>query len=586
MRLAVLLVAMSGLVLSPFARSADAGPAGASFPVYLYASPATQAFFQANEGNYDTILGQWRTYLRDTGKDFRELGRADLLAQPPRGVLVLASALLLDDQERRAVEEFGRRGGSILGSWAVGARDGKGEWRGFQFVQDLFDLRVAGEITRQSEEWFIAPSGDGPLTWPLPAGRRMYLGKIAENPLRIDARNVAARYMTWERSRDPALANGAIAFSERYDSRRVYFGFSEPAMDFHPRDDIYRMLDAILAWLRHEPRVYKAAWPGGRLAAQLIAMEVDGAAESVAALSQQLDALGLRASFFLITSQAGAFPDLLRSLARRGHELAYQADVPDGFKDQNAEIQEQRMLAMFADVRKIGGPGPLALHGFRAPNESYDQSTEILLRRHGMQYHVADAAATIDRLPYFSSAEKAVPPESALVVLPRTSLEDLEYRGDAMNEERAGMQLVREYEEALNMGALNMLLIHASSYASGSPVNAALPAFFRRLADSRDKTWVARADDIAAWWRARDRASVKVRGEGRGQVVELTVRAPGIGPGLTLMATQPETGGPPPRLEPMTPYSPAVEGRLVDNHRAAFVFNRLGAGSYSYRVLY
>jgi peptidoglycan/xylan/chitin deacetylase (PgdA/CDA1 family) len=581
-RLLALFVALAGLFAPCAGRAADA--TAQSVPVYLYASPATAAFFDANESDYNTLLGQWRVFLKKYGKDFREIGRADLLSPLPRGVLVLGSALLLDDEERRAIDEFGRRGGSILGTWATGARDGTGNWRGFQFVQDTFELRIAGQIGRDSEEWFMMPMGDGPLTWPLPSGRRMYLGKVAENLLRIDGRHIAARYAAWDRSRSPGVADGAIAFTEKQGSRRIYLGFAESAMDFHAREDIYDMLDAMVSWLRREPRMYKAAWPEGKVAAQLIAMEVDGAPQSSGALAQQLEELDLRATFFLMSSQAIKAPDLLRSMMRRNHEIAYHADAAGGFKGQRPELQEQRMLEMFEQMRRVTGPRPGVLPGLRASAESYDQSTEILMRRHGLQYHAADSASTEDRLPFFSRSEKAIAHAEALIVLPRTSLDDAGYRAAGMNSERAVQYMMREFDAAVEMGALNVLSIHSSTFGNETPVNQAMPSLFRKLAELRNKVWTARGDDIAAWWRNRERVNVKSRADGRGYVVELTVAAPGVPPGLTVMTTHADAGRPPVLVEPMTPYTPSVSIRPVDAFRSAIVLNRLSPGTHMYRV--
>lgn len=586
------LVGLVGLSLASGNCLAQGGAQGGpqvmqqNVPIYLYGSPATAAFFEANEGDYSRLLDQWRGFLKKYGKDVREIGRADLLSPLPRGVLILGSALLLDDDERRAINHFGQRGGSILGTWATGARDGSGNWRGFGFVQDTFDVRIAGQITRDSEEWFMLPMGDGPLTWPIPSGRRMYLGKIAENLLRVQASHIAARYSTWDRSLDPAAVNGAIAYAEKQGSRRIYFGFAESAMDFHLREDTYDMLDAMISWLRREPRVFKAAWPGGRVAAQIIEMDVDGAYQSSSTLARQLEESELPGSFYVISSQSIKAPDYLRSLVRRGHEIAYQADVPGGFKDQAPEIQETRMLDMFDQMRKVLGPNPALLAGFRAPGESYDKSTEVLLRRYGVRYHLADSSATEDRLPFFSRSEKSVTGTEALIVLPRTSLRDETYRAEGMNNERASNYLMREFETAVEMGALSVFSVQSQAYATESPVNLALPQFFRRLAALRNKVWTGRADEVAAWWRNRERVAIRTQSDSRGVMLELTVQAPGVPPGLTMMTTHSDAGRMPLQAEAMTPYTPLAEIKAVDEFRSAIVLGRLPAGTHQYRIRY
>jgi hypothetical protein len=136
-------------------------------PSYLYLSPHTAQYVRANESSYDNTLGRWRKYLKRYGKKYKDLTKEELLASVDPGVLVLASAQVLDDTEKQAIAAFVARGGSIWGSWAIGSRDLGGQFIGFDYLQDLFKVKVLGKY-RVDAEWFLMPFGDGPLTWPIP----------------------------------------------------------------------------------------------------------------------------------------------------------------------------------------------------------------------------------------------------------------------------------------------------------------------------------------------------------------------------------------------------------------------------------
>lgn len=561
-----------------------AGPAAPLEPIYLYRSPVTAAFFQANGSEYDTLLAHWRLYLKRYGKNVREVSRAELVAGLPPGVLVLASALLLGDDERRAVADFTRTGGSVLATWATGAREASGKWKGYDFLAEVFDVRIAGEIAQTEEQWFMMPFGDGPLTWPLPAGRRMYMGKVAENLLRVDAKHLAARYMDWNRKPDFTHPDGAIAYSERDGSRRVFLGFAESAWDYHQRDDVNAMLDAIVAWLRREPRAFKAAWPDGKIATQLLEMDTEANFENGANFQRQLEEANIQGTFYSLTSEAIKHPELVRSLLKRGHEVAYHADIHIGFSKQTPEQQEKRILNMLAQMRSIVGPDLTPHTGFRAPTESYDQTTEILLRKHGMRHHAADPSSTEDRLPFFSKSEKHLGPEEALVVLPRTNFDDISFRMAGMSKARIEQHLVRDFEHVVEMGAFGLLSVHSQNYGPEGPMTVSMPVLFKRIAEVRQQVWFPRADQVERWWRNRERASLTTRHEGGWHYLQVNVRAPGATPGLTFMVTHARAGHPPLHVETLTPYAPTIEIRPVDAFRSALVLGKAAPGNYSFRV--
>ena len=154
-------------------------PARAALPevltqFYLYDSPLTKVFFVANGTTYDPIKDRWKSYLRRSTSTFKEVSRAGLLAGLKPGVLVLASAVLLDDAEREAVERFTASGGSLLLTWGTGARNAQGQWVGYSFIEKLLDMKVTGKVNIDSNERFLNPFGDGPLSWSLPAGERIF----------------------------------------------------------------------------------------------------------------------------------------------------------------------------------------------------------------------------------------------------------------------------------------------------------------------------------------------------------------------------------------------------------------------------
>lgn len=542
-----------------------------AMPIYLYESAHTSRHLKQQELDYGLTLGRWRKYLKRYGEAHRGLSRDALLAQPEPGVLVLPGVQVLDAQERAAIARFIQRGGSLWGTGRIGTHAENGADRGFTYLEELFRVRV---LTRpvESMDWYLIPFGDGPLSWPIAAGRRVLVGDSrSPDLLRVQSERLAGVYMDWDRTNDPELGlQGAIAFDETDGSRAVYFAFSETAWNFHKQADWHALLDATMAWLRHAPRAYLAAWPMARQAAHLLEMDTEDKFFSAPKLAEHLERIGVRGTFYCLTSIAQQYPEVVRDLFRRGHEVAYHADVHFGFRGLDPLEQDMRIQNMKTQMSRILGGDLAQATGFRAPTESYDTTTEVLLRKHGMLHHAADPSATEDRLPFFSRAEPGLGYQEALVVLPRTQLDDISFFLLRLAPQRILDIVKSDLDLAVMMGALNLLSVHSQTHVDGGLMSTVMGPYVQHVALYGDQIWVARGDDIAQWWRRR--AAVQMRASYEKQSVLLSLRAPDANawPGVTVMVSNPVKG----RL----PSVSVVEGknvrwwvRAVDAFRSAVV---------------
>lgn len=551
--------------------------------VFLYRSPLTQAFFRANGASYETLRDRWREYLKRYGSSFHEVTRANLLAGLKPGILVLGSAVLLDEKERAAINAYARAGNSVLATWGTGARDGKGSWTGFDFLEDLFGMKIDGIVKLSEETRFLNSFGDSPLTWSLPAGKRIFLGKTGETPLRIVSNHLTARYVDWARRPDIDQADGAISYSEKGGSRRVYLGFSEASWEFDDRQELAVLFDSIVAWLRHEPRIFKAAWPDGYLAAQLVEMDTEDKFTNAESLARDLAAINAKGTFYCLTSIAMRYPEVVKSLSLR-NEIGYHGDVHVGFRGKAPEVQEHRVTDMIAQMRGIVGDSALAgITGFRAPTESFDATTDRVLRQHGLRYNVSDPQVTEARLPFFSSAEPALGPEQAIVVLPRTQQDDLNYRASKFPLALTQRMILKEFDYVLEMGALGLLSVHSQNYAPDGLMTKLMPAYLERVQENRQKVWITSGAEIADWWRARESVALKSPSP-NSQSFEFSTPRPVRG--LTIVVTHPYAGQGPKEIRPLAPNYPKPRLKQIDAFRSAAIFDRTEAGHYAYQVLF
>ena len=582
LRQAFLRLLMSLMVMTS---AAIAAPVATLEPVYLYASPLTNLFFEANGASYDALKTRWREYLRTFyGKDYREVTRANLLAGMAPGVLVLGSAVLLDDKERKAIRNFSEAGGSVLATWGTGARDGRGKWAGYGFLEDLLKMKVVGPVTQEDNLRFINTFGDHPLTWAVPGGQRIFLGEIAESPLRVDSPNLAARYFDWQRFPAPKNTNGAIAYLEAGNSRRVYFGFPESSWEYDERLELPKMFDSVIAWLRRKPMVFKGAWPNGDLSAQLLEMDTEDKFSNALNFAKELDAANIKGTFYSLTSIAIKNRDIVQKLAEK-HEIGYHAEIHVGFKGKSPDIQAQRLNAMVTEMKDVVGSRAITgIVGFRAPTESWDETTEKLLRKIGVKHHVADPAASESRVPSFSRAEPTLSTEDAIVVLPRTQMDDLNYQGLKLTLDRASELIMLDFDYLHEAGALGVLSVHSQNYAADGLMAKLTPPYVKRLQQHRDDVWAASGAEIADWWRMRERV-VFAPFKNSASNFAFDVRSPGNVKGLQFFVTHPALNVAPIAVKALSPGAPQPELRRIDAYRSALVFKQeLSVGHYAYSL--
>lgn len=546
--------------------------------LYVYRSATTDRYFKSQNQSYEQIIRRWNPYLKKYGEYAKNLSRNELLAVAPPGVLILPTAVALDEQERAAISRFVALGGSVLGSGLVGTRDGQGRFVGLDFLHHTFSVRSHGYFPG-SDNTFFMPFGDGPVTWPIPAGRRMPIVTGQDSVLRISAKHESAVVMDWSRSMQTE-PHGVMAFDENVKSRVAYF--SPPDNAWPISKDATLILDATLAWLRREPQAYKAAWPQAYVASHLLEMDTEEKFDSAPSFSKHLESEGFKGTFYSLTTEAVRYPDVVRDLIGRGHEIAYHADVHFGFKGDPEGEQELRIRFMKQQMQGILGERAKEVTGFRAPTESYDTRTEILLRKHGLLHHAADTSANDDRLPFFSKSEPGVPPDQALVVLPRTQLDDVAFT--AMKLTPAEVNTILNYDLDLTMrsGAFWLLSVHSQNYVEGGLMLRSMGDYIRKVATHRDRLWVARGDEITRWWRQREAVQVDQQWQDGGLQVSVKNTNPGPVAGLTVFVTLP--GKNTSLRVTATPKTTVVRIKSVDAFRTALVFDTLPPGNTQLRV--
>ncbi len=564
--------------------------------VLLYASPSTQAYFEAGELDGAESKTAWETFLTKYRVPFKVLVTLTQLERSRSGVLILPSSVALSRNEQQAIADFRARGGSVLASWLCGVRDEKGDWLGFGFMEGVLDAKVVGDTSADKDDNFLMPHGDSPISNSLPAGQRIWLERAKQWPtLRLTGRFAAAHIMDWSRTFAIQKTTSAITFDERFldsdrTSRSVVLGYPERLWRTADPKHLEAIAHNALTWLRRLPSAYTAAWPAPYSSALLLAVDAaENIVEADLALAKHLEDIGARATFFILGDNAAKSAANLKALQSRGHELAFMGDKFAGFKGQAMATQASRLDNMLARTKEAGVSVPTH-PGFHAPTESYDKNTETLLLQRGFGHYIAFMDATDTRLPFSvrSTAASSTNPSTtdasniATIVLPRTQRgpEDATEEGDydegiksffaeiALAEKMAGLSVIR----MPNQGLLTI---------------DQMADIVDELKTRRERTWMASAAQIAGWWRERERVAVRLDGEAQAPVLTMEIQGTElIKDAVTVWVNLP-TSGHTLRLLPVGTGGPAENIptiTLVDQWRAGVLVSGLAPGNYRWQV--
>ena len=547
--------------------------------VYLVVHEKTRSFFTNNGGSHDLLSTRWRDGLARVGQPVQSASLAQLSKVKQPGVFILPSVFLLDDADRSQIKNLLANGWNVLGTWATGSRDGAGGWLGYGFIEETFGAKIVADFdTRKSDGWFLFPDGESPVTFGFAAGERIYIPKISEPLLTFTGTGLVARGGEWTRQSSllGVDRSGLIHIAEQGASRRVYWSFPETAWDAS-RDQFDLLLRNSLSWLARVPTIVKSAWPHPYQAAYLVEMDTEDQFQNATHLADLFEARQWTGTFYVLTSLAVSHPDVVKRLASK-HEIGYHADVHDGFKGLPIAAQEDRLKNMVAQLGTVL-PNSRTFTGFRAPLESYDANTEIALRRLGFTHHVASPDSRSSLLPGFSSAEPGLSPEKALVVLPRTQLDDVNFvRMGLSDEVKMQKLLIEGASESIRMRGLGMLSVHTQYFGKTAPLTKAMGGFFDFLAAS--KSWVASSFQIEDWWRQRERVALTSTTNAKAIIFKLQNDG-ALLRNFKLVLMAPSATATPKLIGPAS--SQAVIQR-IDNLRWAVVFNQLKPGSQQLTV--
>jgi peptidoglycan/xylan/chitin deacetylase (PgdA/CDA1 family) len=218
------------------------------------------------------------------------------------------------------------------------------------------------------------------------------------------------------------------------------------------------------------------------------------ALEVVPGLLDRLAERGLSATFFVEGLNAELYPDLLREIDARGHEVAYHAWRHEQWADLTAAEQAANLGEGIAAFRRLG----LEIAGLRPPGGQLGEGGTRVLREAGLSYcSPAGAGAGLENgvalLPFawrHLDASCVLPPLAA-------AREQISGSGDPIEPATFVAWLIAEIDALATSGGYMAIVLHP--FMLGWLGDEALAMLLDRVAAAAagDEVWVARCLDVA-----------------------------------------------------------------------------------------
>jgi peptidoglycan/xylan/chitin deacetylase (PgdA/CDA1 family) len=478
---------------------------------YVYVSDASARFFP-DTTYLEGLATRWESLLASVNASSVRLARLDSLVYgAPGALLVVPAAVCLGEAERRAIRAHLGRGGHLLATWAIGARDGSCEWRGFDYLEELSGAAGSGTVEDHAPSYVTLPHGSVVATG-LPPGSRVEL----ENESWITLRAGAGDAFWSDRALNPRTAPGggaaAAVITRRTGSggRIAWFGFRlDAAAAERDRRVIDRLARNAALWAGGHVTLEVEPWPDGARAALALTQDVEHDFTNSRRLAERLQARGAPVTFFVVTRLARSHPQLAAALRSTGeigsHGVDHRQVAGRLWGTQLAAADQAR-----EDIRAWAGVDPV---GFRPPREVYDETTLETWRRRGGLYVAASNGARSAAPEIFDVGSGRV------VVLPRVVDDDytvMVVRG-AVRSDSLEASLMAALAKMRALGGLDLITLHSQLIDSESRVGVVESAI--GAASRAGDVWVARAADIADWWLRRADLEVRARSRSDGSLL-------------------------------------------------------------------
>lgn len=468
-----------------------------SFEAVLFDAPRNRAYFP-DTTYHASALAAWESLLRDSGGSVRRVGTAaELASVDPSEVLVLVESPCLSGAELAALRAHLTRSGNVVANWALGARDAACAWKGWGVVAELTGAEDVREIPYRQGLFLTVPGGVA-LSPGLDPGTRIELRPDPSLALRAGGPRVY--YSDWALNPRPDETGGgadaaAVATYGAGGGRVAWFGL-RLAQGVTPTDSLrlQRMIQNGIHWAAGVPLAATHAWPDGRSAALVVALDVEDQPGNALATADLLRKRGLEGTFFVVSQLVQDDAELASALDAAG-EVGSQTVDHTPVAGLTPQDQSLRLRRSWSQIESWTGTGPQGLH---PPEDRFDSATLAGWSSAGGTYLLATNEARS------ASPEIHRVADGTVLVLPRL-LED-DYNVIVQDRVLRAAGLGQAYLDGMRklraIGGLAVIAAHTQIMRPGARTEA-LGSVVDSAREDGD-WWIAPGGAVAEWWLARE----------------------------------------------------------------------------------
>ena len=480
-------------------------------------------------------IATWKKFLDDANLKYDIISDStiELGHQYKYDLLILAGSKSLSDKEIMEIKKYVDKGGSIFATSGIASFSDNGNWRGWDFISEVFGLKFSKEIKNDTFTKIHTLRGGLSITAGIPTG---YPLKVAtwDRPISVevmDPRTTQASFWYNYRLedglvRDNIKKSAGIVYGNYGQGRFVWMGFEINSVIGVQDDYIYfdRLFNNSIKWLTYKPIAFAKDWPVGYNAAAMIAPAITNSPENIKNLLNILKSEKVKATFFISPEQAESDKSLTKSLTKYGEvgslvDIGYMNSINDTVNSLNDYNKQMHKLANAkATLEQITGDsvyGAYPLYGL------FDRQTLKALIKDGYRYVITDSLT--DR----SVPNNIILGNDAITRITKTARDDYEIIRD-FGLKQSDFQTYT-YQEDLDRvlfeGGLYLFKMHTEYQCAPQNIGV-VNNVIKDL--KKKKFWIATGKEIQSWYAKKEHVEIWTGKRGPNRIV-LTLSNPGKG---------------------------------------------------------
>ncbi len=495
-------------------------------------------------GYTENILPEGSTWLSDninTWKKFLENNRlsyeiiSDASIETGKltkyRMLVLPGSKSLSDKEIIQIKKFLQSGGSVFATSGIASYSNDGKWRGWDFLNNVFGLDFAGEISDENKTSTHTLRGGLPLTANIPTGFPMQIATW-DKPMAVevlDPRTTQVSFWYDYRTqnglvRQQIKRSAGIVYGTYGRGRFVWMGFEINSVIGVREDYVFfdRLFRNCCSWLTYIPIAYIQEWPDGYAAAAIITPMLTNEIQNITNIYKYLEKENVKTTFFVDPDQPEYYPGLLRGLTRYG-EVSVIANVGylSSIGDTNNSLYDyaKQLRILNSSKQKLENVTGGKVYGCLPFYGLFDQNTVKAAIDAGYTYILTDSLT--DR----SVPKTVIRGDKRLITMTKTARDDYEVIRDLglSSPEYQYYTYQEDIDRILFEGGMYIFKLHTEYQCR--PENASVVGDV--IKDLRKKKfWITTGSEIQKWYSKKDYVEIRVERRGETRIV-LTISNPG-----------------------------------------------------------